>query len=101
MLSENIQVSEMINALDLASLSPEEQEAVLLDLNELVYKGTMLRLVEGMDDKTRLEFTALMESDASEEEVEAFLTERVPDADLAVTETVAELTNDILAATGT
>jgi len=42
-----------------------------------------------------------MESDASEEEVEAFLTERVPDADLAVTETVAELTNDILAATGT
>ncbi len=91
----------LLNALDLDSLSPEEQESLLLEINELVFTGSMVRLVEQMDEATKAEFEALMESDASEEQVEAFLSERVPDADQAVAETVTELTNDILAATGT
>ncbi len=97
--TENTQ-DQLLAALDLESLSPEEQEAMLLEINELVFKGSMVRLIERMDESTRDEFTKLMDSDASEEEVEAFLAEKVPDADQAVADAVSELTSDILAATG-
>ena len=91
----------LLEALDLESLAPEEQEALLLEINELVFKSSMARLIERMDDGMRDEFAKLMESDADEETVEAFLLANVPDADKAVAEAVAELTDDILAATGT
>lgn len=93
--------TELLAALELESLAPAEQEALLLELNEIVFRGSMIRLMERMDEASRDEFAKLMESDADEETVEAFLKERVPDADSAVAETVAELTDDILAVTGT
>jgi hypothetical protein len=90
----------LLEVLGLEDLLPEEQEELLLDLNELIFKGAMVRLIERMDDATKADFDALMESEADEEEVEAFLMERVPDADEAVQETVDELKNDILSVTG-
>lgn len=90
----------LLDALGIQDLTPEEQEEMLLDLNELIYKGTMVRLIERMDEKTKADFDALMDRDADEEVVEKFLEERVPGADQAVEETVEELRNDILAVTG-
>ncbi len=95
------QADALLEALDMESLSPEEQEALLTDLNDLIYRGSMVRLLERMDDASRAAFEALVESDASEEEVEAFIQEHVPDADQAILEAVKEISDDILAATGT
>lgn len=92
---------QLLSALEVENLDPQEQEALLLELNEIVFRGSMIRLIEKMDEKSREEFAVLMEGDADEKAVEAFLMERVPDADKAVAETVAELTDDILAVTGT
>ena len=89
----------IIEALDLAELEPEEQEEILGDLNELIFKGTLLRIIERMDDSTRNAFNVLLDGDAAEEVVEAFIDKHVPDADNAVTETITELANDILAVT--
>ncbi|MES2668342.1 MAG: DUF5663 domain-containing protein [Patescibacteria group bacterium] len=94
-------LSPVLDALKLGDLPKEEQEALLLELNELVFKGAMLRIVERMDEATSQAFAQLMESDADEETVEAFLKERVPGMDEAVAETLADLTDDILSATGT
>ncbi len=93
--------SKLIEALALDQLSPEEQEALLLEINEIVFKGSMTRLIESMDESTREEFAKLMESDADDEQLEAFISARVPNADKAVAETVQELSDDILAITGT
>lgn len=93
--------TQLLEALDLENLSPKEQEELLLEINELVLKGSMLRIVERMDDAARAEFHALMEGEPDEAALEAFLAARVPDADRIVAETVAELTDDILAVTGT
>jgi hypothetical protein len=90
----------LLDALDISELPVEEQEEFLLELNALVFKGSLIRLIERMDEPTKDAFNALMDTDPSEEDVEAFLTERVPDADVAVQETLEELTNDILAVTG-
>ena len=38
----------LLEALDIAALPEAEQETLLLELDELVFKGTMLRLVERM-----------------------------------------------------
>ncbi|MEO6536641.1 MAG: hypothetical protein ABIT47_03020 [Candidatus Paceibacterota bacterium] len=94
------QTSSLLEALNIGELEPAEQEEFLLDINELVFKGSLIRMIEGMDEKTKDSFNALLDTDPSEEEMEAFLAEHVPDADLAVQETLDELTNDILAATG-
>lgn len=91
----------LIDALGITSLPPEEQEALLLDLNALIVRGSMLRLMERMDEQTRADFHALMEGNPDEAAMGEFLRTRVPDADTAVTETVQQLTDDILAGTDT
>jgi hypothetical protein len=90
----------LVDALGLKELLPEEQEEILIDLGTLIFKGSLIRMIELMDDETKQTFDMLMEKDTDEEEILAFLTEKVPGADQAVAETVKELTDDILSATG-
>lgn len=91
---------DLLKALGIDLLSPEDQETLLLDLNELVYKGSLMRLVGMMDEKTKADFDKLLDSGADEEEVEDFLEARVPDSGRAVEDTIRELRDDILAVTG-
>ncbi len=91
--------NEIIAALGLEFMSAEEQEATLLKLGELIAQGTQVRLVERMDDATRDAFSKLLSSNASEEEVHAFISEHVSTEDEAVKETIDELADDILAVT--
>ncbi len=90
----------ILEALDISSLPAEEQEEILLDLNSLIFKGSLIRLIERMDEPTKDAFNVLMDTDPSEDEVETFLAKHVPDADAAVQETLDELASDILAVTG-
>lgn len=94
-------ITEILEALELSELKPEEQEEILLDINTIIYESSMLRLVESMDEQTRADFEALMERDTADEEMESFLKERVPNADALIAESVKELTNDILSGTDT
>lgn len=91
---------DLLKALDIESLAPEDQEALLLELGDLVYKGSLMRLVGMMDDRTKVDFDALLDSGATEDEVDDFLAERVPDSGKAVEDTIRELRDDILAVTG-
>ena len=90
----------LLDALDIEGLAPEEQEELLLELNALIFKGSLVRLIERMDDATKDAFNTLMDTDPSEDQVLDFLNQNVPDADKAVEETVQELRDDILAVAG-
>jgi hypothetical protein len=92
-------LEEITRALNMDELPAEEQEKILLDLNALIFRGSIMRMLEQMDQQTRDEFNALAESDASEEQLKAFLDEKVPNADQAVADTIAALTSDILTVT--
>lgn len=92
--------NDILEALDLKQLPTEEQEELLLDLGDLVFRGSMLRLIERMDDVTRADFNVLLDRDPAEDEVMDFLQKRVPDVDAAVEETLADLRSDILSVTG-
>ncbi len=89
----------ILEALDLPDLTPEEQEEMLADLDEMIFQGTLVRLLEMMDEKTQAEFEALMERDAPPEEIEVFLDTKVPNSQQAVDDTIREMTDDILALT--
>ncbi len=90
----------LFEALGLENMEPEEQKATLLQISELVFKNSILRMIEQMDEPTKEAFTALLETDPAEEVLQAFFNEHVPNADQAVQDTVKELTDDILAVTG-
>lgn len=93
-------VNHVLDALQIDELPTEEQEALLLDLNSLIFRGSITRLVERMDEQTRDAFAQLVDSGADEEAVETFLRSHVQDADSAVAETMQEISDDILAVTG-
>ncbi len=92
--------SRIASALDLSTLSKEEQEELLLELNDLVFEGVILRLLDQMDDATKGEFEELLSKDSSEEEVSAFLESRMPNFQEVIDSTFADIQNDILAVTG-
>ncbi len=89
-------IQSLLDALKVAELPAQEQEELMLELQETVFEGTMARLVERMDDATAEAFGALVEKDSSEEEVQAFLAERVPGYSAVVEEVIKDLTDDIL-----
>lgn len=90
-------IQNLIDALKLNELEPEEQEAMILEVHELVFRGALARTIELMDEQTREEFSALLDTEPTENEVDEFLKTRVPGADTAVAEAVQEIADDILA----
>lgn len=90
-MTQNQSIPEIV-----AELPEEEQGGMLESLGDLVFKESLMRAVEAMDEPTKKEFEALLERDASEDEVIAFLDERVPNAAALVDEAAKEITGDIL-----
>lgn len=93
-------IEDLQNALDLSSLPDEEQEEILLEIQDKVFEGVMLRIAAQLDDAGKDEFIAFLDSDPSEEALEAFIEEKVPNVEAIIEETFADMRNDILAATG-
>jgi hypothetical protein len=97
-MTDTTKFQRLIEALELDELAPgEEQDELLTDLNSAIFKSSLVRMIESMDEKTREEFATLMENEASEEELEKFLAEKVPGAEKAIEEAVASIADDILA----
>lgn len=92
--------SALADALSLEGLGREDQEEILTDLQQVFLKTSMLSLVERMDDQARARFEALLAANPTEEELLSFLRQAVPDADAVIAETIREMGNDILGASG-
>lgn len=90
----------LLEILEVTELPEEERESLVLEINELVFRGSMIRLMEVMDASGRDEFAVLMESSPDDAKIQVFFRERVPDLDAHVDEVVRELADDILLGTG-
>ena len=91
----------LADLLGLELLEPSERIEMLNDVHDLIVKGTLVRLLERMNEKQKAGLDELMALDASEDEVQAYLEQNVPGADEAMRDTIAELQSDILAVTET
>lgn len=93
------QNKKLLELLDISHLPPQEQEEMLLDMGDMVFRNAILAAIEATDEATKKEFLTLLEADASEDEIESFLEEKVPHMRNAVDEALAALADDILAVT--
>ena len=91
----------ILETLGFTDLEQSEQEELLLDLQSLVYKGSLIRLIERMDEQTQEKFNVFLDTSPDEEAVMAFISKHVADADAVVQETLTDIKNDILTVTGT
>lgn len=90
---------DMLEVLGLSSLSEEEQQSLLIDMQQLIFKGSVVRMLEMMSEEAKEAFNTYLSSNPSEDEVMAYLEKEVPEAKEAILDTIAELKSDILAGT--
>ncbi len=90
---------EMLDVLGLKNLPEEEQQALLLDMQQLIFKGSMLRMLDQMSEPAKEAFNAYLESNPSEEAIMEYMEANVSEAREAILETIADIKSDILAST--
>lgn len=90
---------DMLEVLGLQDLSEEEQQNLLIDMQTLIFKGSVVRMLERMSEEAKNAFNEYLSSNPSEEEMMEYLEKNVPEARDAILDTIADLKNDILATT--
>lgn len=90
---------DMLEVLGLSDLSEEEQQSLLIDMQQLIFKGSVVRMLEMMSEETKDAFNEYLSGNPSEDEVMEYLEKEVPEAKEAILDTIAELKSDILAGT--
>ena len=86
-------------ALELDQLEEGERNDILADIGELIFRSSMVRFIERMDDQTKDKFDALMKRSPTDEAIAAFIEQHDADPNGVVSAAVQALTNDILAVT--
>lgn len=87
----------LVETLRLSELPKSEQEEVLLEVQDLVVQGALVKMLERMDESLKDEFSALIDGD-DEDAIEAFVEAHVPDADQIIEEAIADVTEEMLLA---
>jgi hypothetical protein len=90
---------DMLAVLGLQNLPEAEQQELLLDMQHLIFKGSVIRMLERMSEESKEAFNTYLESNPSEDDMMEYLEQNVPEAKDAIIETIADLKNDILADT--
>jgi hypothetical protein len=90
---------DMLAVLGLQNLPEAEQQELLLDMQHLIFKGSVVRMLERMSEESKEAFNTYLESNPSEDDMMEYLEQNVPEAKDAIIETIADLKNDILAGT--
>lgn len=76
--------------LGLDHLPPAEQEKVLLQIGDIIFKKVMLRVVDELSESAKDEFTKLLDSQSQDQDaVLNFLQKKLPDFNFLVNEEVA------------
>ena len=90
---------DMLDVLGLSGLSEEEQQNLLIDMQELIFKGSIIRMLERMNEEEKDSFNAYLSSSPSEDAMMDYLEQHVPSAKEAILDTIADVKSDILAVT--
>jgi hypothetical protein len=93
-------LEELTEALGLDLLPPEEREAVVRKIGEVIFEGVMLRTVRVLSDEKKEALTALFEAagadpDSTEKEqaIQDFFATEVPEFDTYLTAEIEALTH--------
>lgn len=78
-MDTNTQVqNDLIEELGLANLPDDKKEALLMKMMEVVLKRIFVETMEKLNEKDRQTYSDMVEANATPEEVEKFVSEKIP-----------------------
>lgn len=81
---------DIVKDLGLDKLTPSEQEKMLLQIGDIIFKRIMMRVVEELDEATKNDFDKLLDSPNKDQNtILNFLQERLPGYDSLIAEEVS------------
>ncbi len=83
----------IIEALELESLPPEEMVEILQRIGALIYQNVLMRAMENMKDKDQDEFEKILDDNAEPTEIFSFLKNKVPDFEKMIDEEAEKFKN--------
>jgi hypothetical protein len=81
--------------LNLEGLDDNKKDELLEQIGEVILKKIFIETMERLGDQDRVEFEQILDKEASPEEIEKFLSEKVPDFEDMVSKIVIELKEDL------
>lgn len=91
----NIQKT-LIDELGLSDLSQDKQEQLLIKMTEVVLKRIFVETMDKLSEKDQDQYSDMIEKNATPEEVEKFLNEKISDYDEIVKKIVEEFKKEML-----
>ncbi|MEY2640824.1 MAG: hypothetical protein RL150_217 [Candidatus Parcubacteria bacterium] len=85
---------DFLETMGLDELPMEEQAAVMTEMSDAIMAGVFARVLPMLSEEHKAEFDKLMDSDADQDAVVAFLQERVPEFQAIVVEEVAAFSKE-------
>jgi hypothetical protein len=70
---------QLIQAYNLQALSPEDQEAAISKISEIVFQNVLMRVIPTLSEEKQAAFEALLNGNAGPEEILGFLQQEIPD----------------------
>jgi hypothetical protein len=77
---------QLIQAYNLQALSAQEQDETIAKIGELVFQNVLMRVIPTLAEDKQSAFEALLEGNASPEEIFGFLSQEVPDLETIMQE---------------
>lgn len=76
----------IVNALQLENLPPEEQQEIIIRIGTVIYQNVLMRVMEVMTEKDQDEFEKLLDKNANPEDIFAFLKDKIKDFEKIIDE---------------
>ncbi|NCU41761.1 MAG: hypothetical protein EOM19_03495 [Candidatus Moranbacteria bacterium] len=100
MTEENTPLSEglkkkILQHLGIEKIPQEMQDEIIAKFGEVVFKEILLQTLERLDEDQQKEYERMLERNASPEEMEVFLKERIPDYEQLIFSVIDSLMKDI------
>lgn len=89
-MDDKLMNQDLLKELGIDKLPPEKAEEMVATIGRILYQAVLIRVMERLSDPEKDEFAALLDKEADEDAIYAFLTAKVPDLNALVEEEVAK-----------
>lgn len=83
----------IISALELENLLPEERQEIILRVGAIIYQNVLMRAMEVMTENDQDEFEKLLDKNANPEDIFSFLKDKVKDFEKIIDEEAIKFKN--------
>lgn len=83
----------IVGALELDKLSPEERGETLVRVGALIYQNVLMRVMEMITEADQDEFEKMLDNNAKPEEIFTFFKNKVPDFEKIIDEEATKFKN--------